>query len=183
MQKGTRSRRLDRSPRSDAKTASAKRAGHPSAVRRRVRHSHRARQLSAVFSARAQTRAYNEAVQQKGRGPLAGTSVHLSLGGSDSGAHHGRDAAGRDAGTAFASLGRAEQIVDRGQVQGGQALSNRQNTPAKAAQGHSRRRSAFVCGKVVGSSAGRKKARTGSSNGTGTRVPGLVGGHEVMCAT
>ena len=59
----------------------------------------------------------------------------------------------RDAGTAFGSLGRAEQIVDRGQVHDGQALSSRQNLPANTVQSDVHRGgsvSAFGGGKVAG---------------------------------
>ena len=107
-------------------------------------------QLSAVISAKAQTEACNEAVSQQGR-PFIWTWTGLN----QEPAHHGRGAAGRDAATAFGSLGRAQQIVDRGQVQDGATLS------ASAVQSHARRRgavSAFGFGKVVGSSAGREES-------------------------
>ena len=71
-------------------------------------------------------------------------------------------------------------------LQDGQALSSRQNIPANAKHSHARRNgvvSAFGCGTVDGRAARRKKARTGSSNGTGTRAPRLVGGLEVKGAT
>ena len=64
----------------------------------------------------------------------------------------------------------------------GQTLSNRQDFPGTAVQGHSRRRdaaSALCGGEGAGSVTRRKIARTGTSNGTGTRTSRLVGGHEV----
>ena len=71
-------------------------------------------------------------------------------------------------------------------MQVGQALSSRQNSPANAAQSHPRRGdtvSAFGDEKVAENAAGRKKERTESSDGTGTRAARLVGRHEVKSAT
>ena len=139
-------------------------------------------QLSTLIFANAQTQAYNEAVQQKGRGHGLGPPFIWALGVSDSRALLGRDAAGRVAGTSVGSLGRAEQIVDRGQVQGVQALSSRENFPANAVQSHARS-SGAVSAFGGGNAAGRTKARTFSSDGTGTRAPRLVGDHEEKGAT
>ena len=77
-------------------------------------------------------------------------------------------------------------MVDREQVQDGQTLSNGKNFPAMAVQSHARgggAASAFGGGKVAGHAAGEKKARTGCSDGTGTRAPRLVGSHEVKGTT
>ena len=104
------------------------------------------------------------------------------MGGSGPRTHHGKNEAGRGTGAALGSHGRVEHAVDRGEVRDGQTLSNRQDFPATAVQGHSRRRdpaSALCGGEGAGSVARRKKARTGTSNGTGTRTSRLVGGHEV----
>ena len=87
-----------------------------------------------------------------------------------------RNEAGRGTGAALGSHGRVEQAVNRGEVRNGQTLSNRQDFPATAVQGHRpplRRRdaaSASCGGEGAGSLARRKKARTGTSNGTGTRT-------------
>ena len=110
-----------------------------------------------MISAKAHTQAQNESVQKKDRSH--GTIVHLGLGGSDPGDHHGRDAAGETLAPLSAHL---EELntVDRGQVQDGQALSDRPDLPANAVQSHSPRRgavSAFGCGKVFGRAAGRKE--------------------------
>ena len=142
-------------------------------------------QWSAVISPKAQTLAYNESSATERSRPWAVTSAYLGLGRSVSRARRGRDAVGRVADTAVGSLGRTEHKVDRGQVQDGQALSSRHNCPANAVQSPARSGGAvstFGGGKVAGNAAGRKKARTGSSDGTGTSAPRLVGGHEVKGA-
>ena len=77
-----------------------------------------------------------------------GTTVHLGVGGFDPRTHHGRNEAGRGTGAALGSHGTVHQAVDRGKVRDGQTLSNRQDFPATAVQGHSRRRNAAsaLCG-------------------------------------
>ena len=135
-------------------------------------------QLNAAVAAEAQTQACNDAAQQKGRGHGLGP---VGVGGSGPRTHHGRNDAGKGTGAALGSHGRVEQAVD-GEVRDGQTRSNRQDFPATAVQGHSRRRdaaSALCGGEEAGSVTRRKKAGTGTSNGTGTRTSRLVGGHEV----
>ena len=86
-------------------------------------------------------------------------NVHLGVGGFGPRTHHGRNEAGRGTGAALVSHGTVEQAVDRGKVRYGQTLSNRQDFPATAVQGHSRRRnaaSAFCSGEGAGSVTRRK---------------------------
>ena len=82
----------------DAATASAKRVRHQSAVRRRLRHLHRAKPVERS-DLRKSAKSGIEAAQTEGPRPRAGISVYLGLGGCDPGTHHGRDTAGSDAGT------------------------------------------------------------------------------------
>ena len=78
-------------------------------------------QLNAVVAAKAQTQAYNDAVQQRGRGHGSWTTVHLGVGGSGPRTHHGRNDAGEECRSRITR--RVEQAVDRGEVRGSSAGS------------------------------------------------------------
>ena len=94
-------------------------------------------QLNAVVAAKAQTQAYNDAVQQKGRGHGLGPPFIWAWAGLVQGLITAGTKLGRGAGAALGSHGRVEQAVDRGEVRDGQTLLNRQDFPATAVQGHS----------------------------------------------
>ena len=86
-------------------------------MRRRVRHLRRAKPEERSDLRKSTNSGQQRSGATEWARPRGGTFVHLGLGGCDPGALHGRDAVGKDAGTAFVSHGRAEQNVDRGQVQ------------------------------------------------------------------
>ena len=142
-------------------------------MRRRVRHQHRLKPAERISGGKGT----NGGLQQR-----SATEGPWSRSGRGPRTHHGRNESGRGICAAVGAHGTVEQIVDRGQVLDGQTLSNRQYCPATVVQGHFRRRdvASALCGEEgAGSVTRRKKARTGASNGTGTRTSRLVGGHEV----
>ena len=131
-------------------------------MRRRVRH--RRRLKPAERSGGGAVRGPQQRSATEGPWSRFGTTVHLGVGGFDPRTHHGRNKAGRGTGAALGSHATVEQAVDRGKVRDGQTLSNRQDFPATAVQGHSRRRKCCICyavGKALETSLGESKQGQG----------------------
>ena len=95
------------------KTAASKRARYQTAVRRRLRHLHRAKPVERNDLHKRSDSGLQRSSATEGPRPRPGTSVDVGLSGSHPKANH-RDAATRHAGTAFGSLGRAEHVVGAG---------------------------------------------------------------------